>query len=157
MVVRAYNGENNNLRLGERLSTKRTHLSTSLYQLMYCGKRSVGENIDFSSHCQIKNVSEQKPFVFGFVPFFLRLFFVRSKTKVIILSLFLFQTLVYFLNHDVVSLFHLLTNRSKQIFGLTLFGREKNFLPSFLVTCLCLLLGRGSVVSLGPWCGRTWM
>jgi hypothetical protein len=75
MVVRAYNGENNNSRRGKRVSAKRTHLSTSLYQLMYCGKRSVGENIDCSSHCQIKNVSEQKPFVFGFVPFCLMTFF----------------------------------------------------------------------------------
>ena len=82
------------LRRGERLSTKRSHLSTILYQLMYCCNRSGGENIDCSSHCQIKNVSKQKPFVFGFVPFFLRLFFVRSKTKVLILSLFLFHTRV---------------------------------------------------------------
>jgi hypothetical protein len=88
------------LRRGDRLSTKRSHLSTklSLYQLMYCCNRSGGENIslDCSSHCQIKNVSKQKPFVFGFVPFFLRLVFVRSKTKtkVLILSLFLFHTRV---------------------------------------------------------------
>jgi hypothetical protein len=48
---------------------------------------------------------------------------------------FLFKLTFYFHNHVVVSPFRLLTNGSKQFCGLTLFWREKNFLPlfSFLV------------------------
>ena len=130
-------------------------MSTSLYQLLYCCNRRGGQNIDCSSHCQITNVSKQKPFVFCFVPFFLRQFFVRSKTNVLILSLFLFQIHDFCQNRVVVSLFRLLTNRSKQICGLTLFGAKKNFLPLFLVLCLSLLLGMGGGVFLEPWCVRT--
>jgi hypothetical protein len=130
-------------------------LSTSLYQILYSCKSGGGQNIDCSSHCQIKKVSKHKPFDFDFVPFFLRQFFVRSKTNFLILSFFLCRTPFFCQIHFVVSLLRLLTNRSKQICGLTLFGREKNFLPSFFVPCLSLLLGRGGVVFLEPWCVTT--
>ena len=130
-------------------------MSTSLYQILYCCNRRGGQNIDCSSHCQKKNVSEQKPFVFCFVLFFLIQYFVRSKTNVLILSLFSFQTHDFFQNRVVVSLFRLLTNKSKPICGLTLFGTEKNFLPLVLVSCLSLLLGMGGVVFLDAWCVRT--
>ena len=137
-------------------------MSTSLYQILYCCNRRGGQNIDCSSHCQITNVSKQKPFVFCFVPFvfcfvlfFLIQFFVRSKTNVLILSLFLFQTHDFCQNRVVVSLFRLLTYRSKQFCGLTLFGAKKNFLPLVLVSCLSLLLGMGGVVFLDAWCVRT--
>jgi hypothetical protein len=71
--------------------------------------------------------------------------------------LFLFQNRVDFQNHVVASLFRLLTNRCKQFCGLTLFGREKKFLPLVLVSCLSLLLGMGGgVVFLEAWwCVRT--
>jgi hypothetical protein len=81
MVVRAYNGEKNILRRGERLSTKGIDLSTSLYQLLYCCKRKEGQNIDFSSHCQIKFLSRPKTVCFWFCSFFFRQLFVRSKTN----------------------------------------------------------------------------
>ena len=94
MVVRTYNGEKDRLRRAKCLSAKGKDLSTSLYQLLYCCKRRGGQNIDCSSHCQIKNVSKQKPFVFCFVPFFLRQFFVRSKINFLIFFIYLYQTYV---------------------------------------------------------------
>ena len=137
-------------------------MSTSLYQILYCCNRRGGQNIDCSSHCQIKNVSKQKPFVFCFVPFvfcfvlfFLIQFFVRSKTNVLILSLFLFQTHDFCQNRVVVSLFRLLTNRSKQFCGLTLFRGKKELPSLFFRRCLSLLLGREGSVFLDSWCVRT--
>ncbi len=70
MVVRTYNGENNRLRRADCLSAKGKDLSTSLYQLLYCCKRRGGQNIDCSSHCQIKNVSKQTRLFFVLFPFF---------------------------------------------------------------------------------------
>ena len=102
MVVRTYNGEKKRLRRAECLSAKGKDLSTSLYQLLYCCKRRGGQNIDCSSHCQIKNVSKQKPFVFCFVPFFLRQFFVRSKINFLIFFLFYIKLTFCFQNRVVV-------------------------------------------------------
>ena len=115
-----------------------------MYQLLYCCNRRGGQNIDCSSHCQIKNVSKQKPFVFCFFLFFLSKFFVRSKTNFVMFSLFLFKNFVYFKNHVVVNLLRLLTHRSKQFCGLTLFRGKKNFPPSFfVVACLSCWEGKG--------------
>jgi len=94
--------------------------------------------MDYSSRCQIKKVSKEKPLIFGLVPFFLRQIFDRSKTEFLMFCLFLLQTRILFHNHVVVSPFRLLTNGSKKFCGLTLFGREKKFLPLVLVTCLSL-------------------
>ena len=83
-------------------------------------------------------MSKEKQLVFGFVPFFLRPFFVRSKREFLMFCLFLLQTRNLFQNHVVVSPYRLLTNGSEKVSDLTLFGREKNFLPLVLVTCLPL-------------------
>jgi hypothetical protein len=99
--------------------------------------------------------AHQKPFVFGLMPFFRQ--FVRSKTNFVFLAMFICQTDVYFPNHVVLSYFRLITNRSKLFCGVTLLGREKNFLLLVLVTCLSLLLGMGVVVFLAAWCVRTRM
>ena len=96
MVVRTYNGEQDRLRRAECFSAKGKDLSTSLYQLLYCCKRRGGQNIDCSSHCQIKNVSKQKAFVFRFFHFFLRQFFVRSKINFLIFLFFLISNLRLF-------------------------------------------------------------
>jgi hypothetical protein len=66
------------------------------YCILYCCNRRGGQNIDCSSHCQIKNVSKQNRFCFVFV--FLRQFFVRSKINFVMFSLFLFENYVYFKN-----------------------------------------------------------
>ena len=59
-------------------------------------------------------------------------------------SLFLFENYVYFKNHVVVNLLRLLTHRSKQFCGWTLFRGKKNFQPSFfLVACLSCWEGKG--------------
>ena len=82
-------------------------------------------------------------------------FFVRSKTNFVMFSLFLFENYVYFNNRVVVNLLRLLTHRSKQFCGLTLF-RGKLELPSlFFRRCLSLLLGREGSVFLDAWCVRT--
>ncbi len=137
-------------------SKKEEEICTSLYQLLYCCNRRGGQNIDCSSHCQIKNVPKQKPFFF----FFFETIFVRSKTNFVMFSLLLYENYVYFKNHVVVvNLLRLLTHRSKHFCGLTLFRgkKKKNFHPSFFaVACLsCWLLGREGSVFLDAWCGRT--
>ena len=96
-------------------------------------------------------------FVFCF-SFFLVFLFVRSKRT-------LLSSFIYLVNLEnvkkkmllcvVVYFFRLITNRSKEISGLTLLGREKNFLPLFFVLCLSLLLGMGGGVFLEAWCVRT--
>ena len=50
-------------------------------------------------------MSKEKPLVFGFVPFFLRQFFDRSKTEFLMFCLFLLQTRILFQNHVVASPF----------------------------------------------------
>jgi hypothetical protein len=74
-------------------------------------------------------------------------------------SLLLFEKHVYYYhqNHVVVILFRLLTHRFKQFCGLTLFGRENNFLLLVLVTCVFLLLGKVGVVFWEARCVRTRM
>ena len=90
-------------------------------------------------------MSKDKPLVFGFVLFFLRQFFVRSKIQFLMFCLFWFKLTFVFQNHVVVSPFRLQTNGSKQFWGLTLFGRKKNFLPSF-----------SSLVCLSCWGWEVW-
>ena len=130
-------------------------MCTSLYQLLYCCNRREAQNIDCSSHCQIKNVSKPKPFFFCFFLFFLRQFVVRSKKNFVMFSLFLFENFVYFKNHVVVNFLRLLTHRSKQFCGLTLFRGKKELPSLFFRRCLSLLLGREGIVFLDAWCGRT--
>ncbi len=84
-------------------------MCTSLYQLLYCCNRRGGHNIDCSSHCQITNVSKQKPFYFLFCLYFFETIFVRSKTNFVMFFLFLYENYVYFKNHVVVNLLRLLT------------------------------------------------
>ena len=57
----------------------------------------------------------------------------------------------------VVYLLRLLTNRSKQFCGLTLFRGKKELPSLFFRRCLALLLGREGSVFLDAWCGRTTM
>ena len=137
MVLRRYNGENYRLRIQECLFKE--------------GRRNVhqfvpvcsSQNIDCSSHCQIKNVSKPKPFFVFFVFVILRHFLSVLKKKVVMFSLFLFENDVFFKNHVVVNFLRLLTNRSKQICGLTLFCGKKNFQPSFfVVACLSCWEGK---------------
>ena len=119
-------------------------MSTSLYQLLYCCNRREAQNIDCSSHCQIKNVSKPKPFLVCFVFIFLRQFFVRSKKNFVMFSLFLIENDVFFKNHVVVNFLRLVTHRSKQFCGLSLFRGKKNFKPSFfVVACLSCWEGKG--------------
>ena len=86
MVLRMYNGES-------AYSKKEEEMCTSLYQLLYCRNGRGAQNIDCSSHCQIKNVSKPKPFVFCFVCIFFRQFFVRSKKT---LLCFLLKMIIFF-------------------------------------------------------------
>ena len=62
-------------------SNKEEEMCTSLYQLLYCWNRRGGQNIDCSSHCQIKNVSKQKPFVFCFLVFLYNFLSVLKQTS----------------------------------------------------------------------------
>ena len=55
----------------------------------------------------------------------------------------------------VVNLLRLLTHRSKQFCGLTLFRGKKEVPSLFFRRCLSLLLGREGSVFLDAWCGRT--
>ena len=55
----------------------------------------------------------------------------------------------------VVNLLRLLTHRSKQFCGLTLFRGKKELPSLFFRRCLSLLLGREGSVFLDAWCGRT--
>jgi hypothetical protein len=60
-----------------------------------------------------KKSVQRKTVGFWFCSFFLRQFFVRSKTKFLMFCLLLLQTRILFQNHVVVSPFRLLTNGSK--------------------------------------------
>ncbi len=133
-------------------SKKEEEMCTSLYQLLYCWNRRGGQNIDCSSHCQIKNVSKLKPFGFFFFFFFLRQFFVRSKTNIVISYM---KTTFILKKAVVVNRLGVQTHRSKQFCGLTLFRGKKELPSLFFRRCLSLLLGREGSVFLDAWYGRT--
>ena len=141
-------------------------MCTSLYQFLYCCKRRGAQNIDCSSHCQIKNVSKPKPFFVCFVFIFLRQFFVRSKKTLLcflsktnfVIFFCSYMKTTFILKEPVdVNLLRLLTHRSKQFCGLTLFRGKKEVPSLFFRRCLSLLLGREGSVFLDAWCGRTSM
>ena len=132
-------------------------MCTSLYQLLYCCNRRGAQNIDCSSHCQIKNVSKQKPFVFCFLVLFLYNFLSVLKQTSLFLICSYMKTTFILKKPVVVNLLRLLTHRSKQFCGLTLFRGKKELPSLFFRRCLSLLLGREGSVFLDAWCGRTSM
>ena len=66
-----------------------------------------------------------------------------------------FKMKFFFKNRVVVNFLRLVTHRSKQFCGLTLFRGKKELPSLFFRRCLSLLLGREGSVFLDAWCVRT--
>ena len=100
-------------------------------------------------------MSKQKPFVF-FVFCFVLYNFLSVLKKTLFCFLCSYVKTPFILKKPVVVyLLRLLTNRSKQFCGLTLFRGKKEVPSLFFRRCLSLLLGREGSVFLDAWCGRT--
>ncbi len=144
MVLRMYNGEKYRLRRPEVLfkeGRRNVHQFVLVIVLLKQKRRSKYRLFKSLSN---KKCVQTKTVCFLFFCFFFKQFFVRSKTKFVIFNLFLYENYVYFKKPVVVNLLRLLTHRSKQFCGLTLFREKKNFPPSvFVVACLSCWEGKG--------------